>query len=117
MTRAILEGTSKNKRVKSNHRNGLTKMGIRKQYERAKKEEKQYENEQQDAGKWRRETSFNHLVNMISPLLCFVDGTSQTLTNAAYCESCKHFMSRKVRTKPLRVLELFAGIGSGTVVL
>jgi hypothetical protein len=58
------------------------------------------------------------LISISFFVLFLADKTCQIHTNAAYNDCCKAFMKRdKIRGRGLRVLALFSGIGSETVVL
>jgi hypothetical protein len=58
------------------------------------------------------------LISISFFVLFLVDKTCQIHTNTAYNDCCKAFMKRdKIRGRGLRVLALFSGIGSETVVL
>lgn len=72
-----------------------TAYDIKRMYDTAKRDETQYENEE-----------------------CLEEKVCSNYSNDAYCSCSRKFQQRnKARRRPLRVLELFSGIGSGTVVL
>jgi len=100
---------------------------LHQKYKQARRNETMYHNMEGAPGSYCREcisrvSNYNlssRISNCIRTSITKFTATDSVLnTNVDYNENRKKFEERKgTRTKPLRVLDLFAGIGSGSVIL
>ena len=100
---------------------------LHQKYKQARRNETMYHNMEGAPGSYCREcisrvSNYNlssRISNCIRTSITKFTATDSVLnTNVDYNENRKNFEERKgTRTKPLRVLDLFAGIGSGSVIL